>query len=443
MIVHPVGFASFLHTFFFFKEIFGLVHCPLDQHSIIRESAVSINHPPCPNLVVYYSTLRILLEMKLCGFVTRRRCMGKNLTFADVLVKECDNEDELILCHDTSSEQPVEKKIEVVFQRGVEGAVWDSEASEDHNDFPNKNAKLPYGAFVSLDVHKPMDGKKAYRVETWKILEDPKEDAIELAKEGRKEGVSCSVYLKARCEAFSKFNAETQKLGPKKKQPKRPVPSESSLSEIPKHNQSAEFCHGGNKVKGMRATIFATWLIETYGIDTLAAGSGVLDVAGGKGKLSIQLALQGKIIQSTIIDPLVRKHGEKLDSISAKRIRKAKVPHPTLLSKEFNRTTFLETTEQEDLIKGSSMLVGLHPDEPTEDILDVALQYGKMVAIVPCCVFPCFFPLRRLADGRFVRTYEEFLEYLLLKDDRLRKTNLPFQGRNTVIYLDPKAIEYI
>ena len=51
----------------------------------------------------------------------------------------------------------------------------------------------------------------------------------------------------------------------------------------------------------MRATIFATWLIETYGRDKLAADGGVLDVAGGKGKLSIQLALQGKI-QSTIID---------------------------------------------------------------------------------------------------------------------------------------------
>mmetsp|Transcript_3265 Transcript_3265/g.7749 ORF Transcript_3265/g.7749 Transcript_3265/m.7749 type:complete len:371 (+) Transcript_3265:127-1239(+) len=370
--------------------------------------------------------------MKVCGFVTRRRCMGKNLAFADVLVEECDD-DRLIPSLDPSSEEPVERKIEVVFQRGVEGSMWNHESSSDYNEFPNKNAALPYGAFVSLEVHEPLEGKKAYRVEAWKILEDPKEDAIELAREGRKEGVSCSLYLKARCEAFSKFNGETHKLGPKRK-----VPKVTSDDSSPKQSAPAEFCHGGNKVKGMRATIFATWLIETYGIGKLAAGSGVLDVAGGKGKLSIQLALQGKI-QSTIIDPLVRKHGEKLDSISAKRIRKANVPHPTLLSKEFNRTIF--QAEQEDLIKSSSMLVGLHPDEPTEDILDMALQYGKKVAIVPCCVFPCFFPLRRLADGRFVNTYDEFLEYLLLKDDRLRKHNLPFQGRNTVIYLDPKSAE--
>ena len=65
-----------------------------------------------------------------------------------------------------------------------------------------------------------------------------------------------------------------------------------------------------------------------------------LVVAGGKGKLSIQLALQGKI-QSTVIDPLVRKHGDKLDSIGAKRIRKAKAPHPAFLSKEFKSSSLL------------------------------------------------------------------------------------------------------
>ena len=403
------------------------------------------SRPSCQILGTQYC-LHNPREMKLKGFVTRRRCMGKNLTFADVLIEECDDNG-LVISLDPSlspSEGPQERKIEVVFQRGVEGAVWNSESSVADHPFPNKNAALPYGAFVSMNVQEPVEGKKAYRVEAWKILEDPKEDAIELAKEGRKEGVSCSLYLRARCEAFSKFNAETHKLGPKKKEAKNKAAiadeSPSEISKAKPSNHVAEFSHGTNKVKGMRATIFATWLIETYGRDQLAAGKGVVDIAGGKGKLSIQLALQGKI-QSTVIDPLVRKHGDKLDSIGAKRIRKANAPHPAFLSKEFNRTTFLEMDEQEDLIKSSSMLVGLHPDEPTEDILDMALQFGKKVAIVPCCVFPGFFPLRRLADGRFVRTYDEFLEYLLLKDSRLRKHNLPFQGRNTVIYMDPGAVE--
>ena len=371
--------------------------------------------------------------------------MGRNLTFADVLVKECENEDELILHVDlqsTSVEPLAERKIEIVFQRGVPGSVWNPEASPANNPFPNKNAALPYGALVSLELQEPAEGKTAFRVKSWELLENPKDEAIYVAKEGRAEGVSCSLYLKARCEAFSKFNGQTHKLGPKKKQAKSSSTEEPSLENQEKEaiGGTAEFSHGGRRVKSMRATLFAEWLIETYGRGQLAEGRGVVDVAGGKGNLSVQLALQGTI-ESTIIDPLVRKHGCKLDPIGARRIRKANAPHPTLLSKEFNQTTFLATSEQEDLIKNSSMLVGLHPDEPTEDILDVALQYGKSVAVVPCCVFPGLFPLRTLSDGRFVRTYQDFLEYLLSKDDRLRKETLPFQGRNTVIYLDTNPIE--
>jgi len=378
--------------------------------------------------------------MKIFGFITRRRCLGKNLTFADVLVEKCDDDELIHPLHSSSlSEQPPGRKIEVVFQRGVHGSVWYPEPSSINDQFPSKNAALPYGSFVMMDVYEPLEGKKAYRVEAWKILKNPKEDAIEAAREGRVEGISCSLYLKARCEAFSKFNKDIHKLGPKKKELKSSATSEHTYGKPKTFTEAVEFSHGGNQVKGMRATIFAAWLIEIYGRDELAVGKGVLDVAGGKGKLSIHLALQGKI-QSTIIDPLVRKHGHKLDNVWAKKIRKANAPHPTLLSKEFNRTTFLEVGEQEDLVRSSSIIVGLHPDEPTEDILDMALQYGKKVAIVPCCVFPCFFPLRTLSDGRFVRTYEDFLEYLLLKDDRLRKHELPFQGRNTVIYLDSNTV---
>jgi hypothetical protein len=49
---------------------------------------------------------------------------------------------------------------------------------------------------------------------------------------------------------------------------------------------------------------FASWLIESFGAEKLKEGSGVLDIAGGKGKLSIELAVQANIT-STIVDPLV------------------------------------------------------------------------------------------------------------------------------------------
>ena len=43
-----------------------------------------------------------------------------------------------------------------------------------------------------------------------------------------------------------------------------------------------------------------------------------------------------------------------------------------------------------------ALVVGLHPDEATDAIVDAALAAGKPFAVVPCCVFPSLFPHRRL-----------------------------------------------
>jgi hypothetical protein len=46
---------------------------------------------------------------------------------------------------------------------------------------------------------------------------------------------------------------------------------------------------GDKAEKDRRAALFAQWLVETYGADYLRQGEGVLDVAGGKGLLSLAL----------------------------------------------------------------------------------------------------------------------------------------------------------
>ena len=47
-----------------------------------------------------------------------------------------------------------------------------------------------------------------------------------------------------------------------------------------------------------------------------------------------------------------------------------------------------------------SVVVGMHPDEATEAIVDFARVRGKPFAVVPCCVFPAMFPDRRVRrDG--------------------------------------------
>lgn len=38
-----------------------------------------------------------------------------------------------------------------------------------------------------------------------------------------------------------------------------------------------------------KATVFRRWLIDTFTLDTMKSGSGVMDVAGGKGELAFEL----------------------------------------------------------------------------------------------------------------------------------------------------------
>jgi hypothetical protein len=392
--------------------------------------------------------------MKVTGHITRRRCIGKKLAFADVQVQHVEadafddnNKDKKQTENgtretDSSNLPKFEEIIQVIFHlRGNDEDygdvpsstfVWGDDQMPGDN-FPEKSTALPYGAFVTLHMcsasMEERHGRKSYLVKRWKLLQNPREAALDSARtnnmgSGTGEGISCSQYLKARGEAYLKFNTQPAQDWDRKTKKK-------DIANDKLSSKGMEYGHGSNKAKALRAKIFAEWLIKTYGHDNLALDTGVLDVAGGKGKLSIELSLQGKI-PCTIVDPLIRKHGDKLDPREAKRMKKAQCPHPTLLSREFNQTTFLKDCEE--IVRSSSLLVGLHPDECTEDILDVAMKYGRTVAIVPCCVFSGFFPFRTLPNGKPVRTYEEFLVYLLSKDDRLKSHTLPFEGRNTVIY---------
>ena len=76
----------------------------------------------------------------------------------------------------------------------------------------------------------------------------------------------------------------------------------------------------------------------------------------------------------------------------------------------------------------------MHPDQPTEAIVDAALAHGKPFAVVPCCVFPSLFPHRQLRTGQGVNTYSGFVRYLLEKDPRIQQARLPFAGRSRVVW---------
>ena len=65
---------------------------------------------------------------------------------------------------------------------------------------------------------------------------------------------------------------------------------------------------------------------------------------------------------------------------------------------------------------------------------DAAIELGKPFAVVPCCVFPELFPERRTKDGDSVRTYVQFIDYLVAKHPDIKLAYLPFKGRNRVVY---------
>lgn len=98
----------------------------------------------------------------------------------------------------------------------------------------------------------------------------------------------------------------------------------------------------------------------------------------------------------------------------------------------FNDETLKLHTE---LFANCSVLVGMHPDEATEAIVDAALALTKPFAVVPCCVMSRMFPDRQCQDGTPVDTYDTFITYLIEKHSSIQRAFLPFAGRNQVIYL--------
>lgn len=337
--------------------------------------------------------------------------------------------------------------------------------------------------------------------------------------------MSCSKYLKARGEAFARANqykvqldesvtvaddAKNYNRVEENKETKQPATiNDATPANDVDADMESEVGHGGKQAKAKRSKIFASWILETFfgvpmplpnlteNVDGLVedvycktcatddndtsipTNAHVLDVAGGKGQLSVELMVQQMlpyesvcdvlISKCTIIDPLVRKGDAKQRKAKLRRARShvhwlrqqqcvrndadtdqdsestergRADPTITHLATYFTSQTFEEmqsnfTSTQDN--SGSPqptklLLLGLHPDQCTEDILDVAIKHNLPVAIVPCCVYPDFFPSRRSSSNTPVRTYSEFLQFLMDKDERLQMTTLPFEGKNIVIY---------
>lgn len=333
--------------------------------------------------------------MEIVGKIFCRRSIGKTLAFMEI--QTTGKETKSSTASDTANIASVAFRKDQFLEPIEEG--WDS--------FPSKRSSLPYGALVRCQIQ-PTTRYDAsgppFEVLRWKILENPKQTAIEASSVDGTSGLSCSKYLQAR--GMSYFEQHPTRIHCERK--KTP----------PKTSNHSDF----SQAKSQRAKLFAKFIA-----DNILQNDGsdrVLDVAGGKGLLSFEISLHSEV-PCVVIDPMIRKVPK------FKQLRRNQCPIPEYQAHEFRANDDRSCSAVEQC----TCIVGLHPDEPTEDILDLALAYNRSVAVIPCCVFPSFFPMRRLAAGGMVHTYEEFVTYLLEKDCRLKLSSLPFMGKNQVIYL--------
>ena len=201
----------------------------------------------------------------------------------------------------------------------------------------------------------------------------------------------------------------------------------------------------------------------------LNQGTGVLDVAGGSGHVSMALGLQG--IQSTIVDPRDkvgklpgrdrkvwnrawnRQQQETTNDGGGAEHLKGLYCQPVQYNvyrawfgtppevRHDDQTNLpvcggKESDEGQHILANCRAIVALHPDEATDAIVDTAVRRRVPFLIVPCCVFYRLFSHRRMPNNpsQPVSTHEDLLDYLQAKDDSIQRTLLPFEGANTILW---------
>jgi len=235
-------------------------------------------------------------------------------------------------------------------------------------------------------------------------------------------------------------------------------------------NSASSKRHGARNQHKMKD--FVKWLLATFPRECFAGAaadghSHILDVAGGKGELAARLTLCHNV-QVVMVDPrpadvatvYTKQVVPKLPNKWQNRLYLRLQDNPNFVQDKVQErfrqmvTYFTEQTVQSNpqlkqAIQDCTLLIGMHSDSATECIVDQALLHNKPFVVVPCCVFPNLFCQRYLLQKeddernnntnptKFpVRSWEQFCDYLVQKDERLKIHTLPFEGRNVAIYWD-------
>lgn len=195
-----------------------------------------------------------------------------------------------------------------------------------------------------------------------------------------------------------------------------------------------------------RHVVFAKWLIEKFGTEMLSSGSGVLDVAGGKGELC-QALLNLGVSNATLLDPNPR--------CDENAVSFAVIARPLL--GDASDLTNGEDVRIRERISTCSLIAGMHPDGATEAVIRTSLRLGVPFAILPCCFSQKLFPNKSVSENVPVhnstkvkvnpyQSYSVFCQHLMNMAPvgmRFEVENLPFQGRNKMIYVSNYSCKII
>ncbi|GAN08890.1 conserved hypothetical protein [Mucor ambiguus] len=310
---------------------------------------------------------------------------------------------------------------------------------------PSEQEVVPYTSRIAFVQDRALGGSTI------------REDVVEIKPANRNESTPCKYWInKNKCERGDEcsFQHPTGKAFD--------TARVKWLEEREKNRKIAthdpEDPHTSKKPHGLRAIIFVEWIRRTFA-DQLNNGGGVLDVAGGKGEISMVLS-RGFGIPSIVVEPKTR----KLPNYWFSRLRRLMLrfeanQEPDWKSKDVQQAlqhwpcdvapTYLHTMlddqfleDHVELLKTVSLFVGLHSDQATIPIVDAALKAGKAFAVVPCCVFSHDNRSRQLRNGELVTTTEQQIQYILEKDTRghggqIQTDYLDFEGKNRVVYWIP------
>lgn len=359
-------------------------------------------------------------EHQIVGWVRSRRRGSRKLLFVDVNLESLmsNNVEENVLndqndlyykykTHFTPSENTITL---VLFSE--DGYINIRESNENFS-CDQLRKMLTVGSKIKCTAYK--DKKEFYEISPpWFKEHDPHKK------------LPSSILMKVSCIHIidsSKPKITTEEI---KKKPKNETKNESIIDSDDIHcNEKAH--------KKERTKIFVDWLINTFGRDYLNSGTGVIDVAGGKGAISWELQCV-RSIKCTLVDPrsvhlsgrqkkYLRKFHKDSFSQLQLALRNPKLDEPLIC--EFG---------MDNLFKDCSLIIGMHPDEATDCIVDYSVYYKKPFAIVPCCVYSELFSQRKIGDDT-VASYEQLLDFLQYeKTDKVEKLILPFHGRNIVLF---------